>query len=197
VLALILAGGRGSRLSMGEKPLVTICERPMIAYVIDAFASPQYEVVVVASHRTPFTKNWCRANGIALYPASGSGYIEDIAEAVTELSEERPLFTCVSDLPCLKPEIIETVREAYEQSEKTACSTWIPRRLCDRYGCRTQYTETVGGVEACPAGINIIHGKAIGEPQEEHRLLLDDQRLAFNINTREELAAVRKFLCGR
>jgi adenosylcobinamide-phosphate guanylyltransferase len=192
---MIMAGGRGSRLSMGEKPLVTICDRPMIAYVIDAFASSEYEVVVVASNRTPFTKNWCRANGITLYAASGSGYIEDIAEAVTELGEEHPLFTCVSDLPCLRPDTIKTVREAYEQSDKAACSTWIPRQLCDRYGCRTQYTETVDGVEACPAGINIIHGGAIGEPQEEHRILLHDQRLAFNINTREELSAVRKFLC--
>ena len=37
MLALILAGGEGARLGMGEKPLVTICGRPMVGYVIEAF----------------------------------------------------------------------------------------------------------------------------------------------------------------
>ena len=37
--ALIMAGGSGSRLNLGEKPLILIGGRPMISYVIDAFLS--------------------------------------------------------------------------------------------------------------------------------------------------------------
>ena len=87
MLALIMAGGRGTRLRMGEKPLVTICGRPMLSYVTDAFVAAGHEVVVVASYRTPFTKNWCRAQGIALYEAEGLGYIEDINAAAADLEE--------------------------------------------------------------------------------------------------------------
>lgn len=73
MLALIMAGGQGSRLRMGEKPLVTICGRPMLSYVIDAFESAGHEVIVVASHRTPYTRNWCRARGLLFMRRKGSG----------------------------------------------------------------------------------------------------------------------------
>ncbi len=198
MLALIMAGGQGSRLGMGEKPLVTICGKPMLSCVIDAFTSAGHEVVVVASHRTPFTKNWCRAQGVALYEAEGLGYVEDILAAAENLGEEgTPLFTCVSDLPCLAHDIIASVEGAWRRTDMAACSTWVPRDLCEEHGCRTQYTETVDGVPACPAGINILTAGAFDEPEEELRLLLHDRRLAFNINTREELALVQEYLCQR
>jgi adenosylcobinamide-phosphate guanylyltransferase len=47
---------------------------------------------------------------------------------------------------------------------------------------------------ACPAGLNILRGDVIDRPQEEFRLLIRNRRLAFNINTREELAAVKSLL---
>ncbi|CVK34163.1 NTP transferase domain-containing protein [Methanoculleus bourgensis] len=198
MLALIMAGGKGSRLRMGEKPLVTICARPMLSYVIDAFEVAEHEVVVVASHRTPYTKNWCRARGVTLYEAEGLGYVEDIQAAAGDLGEEgTPFFTCVSDLPCLVPDIITGVEDAWRRAGTPACSTWVPRDLCEEHGCRTQYTETVDGTPACPAGINILTAGDLVGPQDELRLLLHDRRLVFNINTREELALVQEYLCRK
>jgi len=198
MLALIMAGGEGSRLGMGEKPLVTICGRPMLSYVIDAFSTAGHEVIVVASHRTPFTKNWCRAQGLTIYDAKGLGYVEDINAAVADLEEEeRPLFTCVSDLPCLAAEIIVDIEAAWRRSGLPACSTWVPRDLCLEHGCRTQYTEIISGVPSCPAGINILTAsREAWTPEEEVQVLMHDRRLAFNINTREELAVVQRYLCG-
>ncbi|MDV2482046.1 NTP transferase domain-containing protein [Methanoculleus sp. Wushi-C6] len=191
-----MAGGQGSRLGMGEKPLVTICGRPMLAYVVDAFRAAGHEVVVVASHRTPFTKNWCRAQGVALYAAEGLGYVEDIRAAATDLAGVgEPFFTCVSDLPCLASDIVAGVEEAWRRAGTAACSTWVPRALCEEHGCRTQYVETVDGVPACPAGINILTAGDLGGPQDELQLLLPDRRLVFNINTREELVLVQDYLC--
>ena len=198
MLVLIMAGGQGSRLRMGEKPLVTICGMPMLSCVIDAFAAAGHEVVVVASHRTPFTKNWCRAQGVALYEAEGLGYVEDIRAAAEDLGEAgTPFFTCVSDLPCLAPDIVAGVEDAWRRAGTPACSTWVPRDLCEEHGCRTQYMETVDGVPACPAGINILTAGGLDGPEEELRLLLHDRRLVFNINTREELALVQECLCQK
>lgn len=198
MLALIMAGGQGTRLRLGEKPLVTICGRPMLSYVIGAFADAGHEVVVVASYRTPFTKNWCRAQGVALYEAEGLGYIEDINAAAADLEEEgTPFFTCVSDLPCLAPEIVAGVEETWRRAGTPACSTWVPRDLCEEHGCRTQYTESVDGIPACPAGINILMAGGSGAAQDELQLLLHDRRLAFNVNTREELALVQEYLCRK
>jgi len=197
MLALILAGGEGTRLGMGEKPLVTICGKPMVAWIIDAFAAAGLEVVVVASHRTPMTLNYLRAQGVEIYQGAGQGYVEDIVEAATELDIQAPFFTSVADLPCLRPEHVTGIRDTYLSQERPALSTWIPQSLCQPADCRTDYRETVDGILAVPIGVNILLGVRISEPQEEYRLLLHDPALARNVNTREELEAVRRVLCGK
>jgi adenosylcobinamide-phosphate guanylyltransferase len=191
--ALIMAGGEGSRLNLGEKPLVTIAGQPMIARVIRAFETFGCDVVVVASRKTPMTQNWCRAAGIDLFCSEGTGYIGDMVEAVLSLDEQSPLFVAVSDLPCLHAEVLGTIHAAYRESGKDACSTWVPLSLV-RDHRDVQYQENIDGIAACPCGINILRGDRISEPQDELRLLLHDQRLAYNVNTRTDLAYADTFL---
>lgn len=195
MLALILAGGIGSRLNMGEKPLVEVCGRPMIDYVIRAFSSVGHRVIVVTSPKTPFTRNWCRAHGIDLYPAAGLGYVEDIVEAVTEIGEDGPVCTSVSDIPCITPASVERIVGAYGGAGTPALSTWVPSSLCRGSALRCSYRESVGGVPACPVGINILMGDGIEEEQAEYRLLLEDAALALNVNTPEDLALAARILC--
>jgi adenosylcobinamide-phosphate guanylyltransferase len=195
LLALIMAGGKGTRLNMGEKPLVTICGKPMIAYVIDSFEQAGCEIIVVASSDTPMTKNWCRTQGIEIFNAMGRGYVEDIIETVCVLEEKKPLFTCVSDLPCLTPDIIRYILTAYCDSAKDACSTWVPYAICQQFKCDPRHIERIDGEEVCPAGINILKGEGITEEQEECRVIIQDPRLVFNINTKEELSLVQSHLC--
>ena len=194
MLALILAGGCGNRLSLGEKPLVTILGKPMIEYVTDAFFSAGCEIVVVLSRKTPYTHNWCRIMGIDHITASGNGYVEDIREAVTMLDEMSPLFTCVSDLPCLHGTIISHIRDLYFQSGKDAESTWVPASMVSEAGCRVHFTQNINGTEACPAGINILNGEKIADVQDEIRILVPSRRLAFNVNTRDELQRVQDYM---
>jgi adenosylcobinamide-phosphate guanylyltransferase len=194
--ALIMAGGTGSRLNRGEKPLISICGQPMIAYVIDAFSAAGIEPVVAASPKTPMTINWCRAHGIAFCMADGEGYIEDMISAVKTLEDPHPLFVCVSDIPCITTEIIRTIADAYYISGKDACSAWVPAGLV--HACRggMPYREQVHGVEACPAGINILRGDLIEQPQEELQVLLNEPGLALNVNTPTDLALAEDFLNG-
>ena len=53
--AIIMAGGLGSRLGMGEKPCVNILHKPLITYVIDALqeASGIDKIYVAVSPATP------------------------------------------------------------------------------------------------------------------------------------------------
>ena len=55
--ALIMAGGAGSRLNLGEKPLILINNRPMLGYVTDAFLLAGCNVVVATLARIPMTRN--------------------------------------------------------------------------------------------------------------------------------------------
>jgi GTP:adenosylcobinamide-phosphate guanylyltransferase len=42
--------------------------------------------------------------------------------------------------------------------------------------------------------VNILRGDGIGAEQDEFALLLDEPRLALNVNTREDLARTEAFL---
>lgn len=192
--ALILAGGSGTRLNLGEKPLVTLNGKPMIEYVIKAFHDAGYEVVVILTGKTPYTLNWCRARAIPYLVASGAGYIEDLAEAAEYLEIRDPFFSCVADLPCLSPATIREIREHYQKSGKEACSVWVPEELIRNTGSHPSYSGCIGPILACPAGINILRGDLMEKPQDELQLLLWEESLAYNINTREDLDRVRQ-LC--
>jgi adenosylcobinamide-phosphate guanylyltransferase len=163
----------------------------MIEYVIDAFRHEGHEIIVVLTKKTPFTRNWCRVRGITHVTSSGSGYIEDVSEAAGFLEESGPFFTCVADLPCLRPVVIREIGEKYRESGKEACSVWVPRDMVLSAGCSPLYTCEVSGVPACPVGINILRGDLMGRQQEECQILLHEKGLAFNINTRDELERLR------
>ncbi len=196
MLALIMAGGQGRRLGLGEKPLVPILDRPMISYIIDAFEKAELDVIVVTAPNTSYTQNWCRAHGISLVRASGKGYVEDLVETVASLDVEGPIFTCGGDLPCITSSIIQKIRDAYERSSFDACSVWIPVSLSHSLGLEPAYVEWVDGRKASPAGINILLGEKIEDEQKELRLLIEDPVLAFNINTSRDLAAASHYLAG-
>lgn len=184
--ALIMAGGSGSRLNSGEKALILICGQPMIAYVIRAFREAGCEPVVAGSVRTPMTANWCRVNGIAYCRTDGRGYVDDMAQAVQSLDEEHPLFISASDIPCITADIVKTISRGYDSAGKDALSTWVPAAMVTACRESMPYRERIDGVDACPAGINIIRGDRAGEEQEEYRLLMNEPGLALNVNTRQD-----------
>jgi adenosylcobinamide-phosphate guanylyltransferase len=194
VRAVIMAGGAGTRLSRGEKPLVSVCGQPMLSRVIDAFLSAGCEPFVAVSPQTPMTLNWCRAHGIPAHRTTGAGYIEDMVETVTALEETRPVIVSVSDIPCIDAGCIRAILEAYHLSGRDACSTWIPASLARSCRESMPYRETIGDTEACPAGVNILRGDLIAVPQDEYRILSRNPRLSLNVNTSADLAAAESFL---
>ena len=194
MLALILAGGEGTRLKLGEKALVPVAGKAMAARVVDAFLDARIDPVLVTSHKTPFTKNWCRANGVDFIDTAGAGYLEDLREAVVMSGEDGPLFTAACDIPCLTGAIIRKVLEAYAASGKEACSTWVPVTLCEHYGTKPRYIETIDSIPAAPCALNIFFGSRVEDEQSELALLLHEPGLAFNVNTREELEKLERLL---
>lgn len=192
--ALIMAGGAGSRLNLGEKPLLLICGQPMLSYVARAFTQAGCEPVVAVSSKTPMTLNWCRAHEIMVVRTPGNGYVEDMVRTVQALEEDGPLVVSVSDIPCITPPTIRNILDTYDTRGKDALSTWIPAVMVKTCRGGMPYREQINGIEACPAGINILRGDRISEIQEEEALLLDDPSLALNVNTRADRARAEEFL---
>ena len=194
MLALIMAGGDGRRLNLGEKPLVLINGRPMIAYVIDAFGEAGCETVVVTSRKTPMTQNWCRAQGITCQSSSGNGYIGDMVESVRAIDEKGPLFVSVSDIPCVPGRIIRDICLSYRKSGMEACSSWVAASRIPDASRVEPCLERIDGIDAVPAGVNILLGKKIEVPQPELKILVRDPGLAINVNTHSDRNAAEDFL---
>ncbi|MDD4126844.1 MAG: NTP transferase domain-containing protein [Methanomicrobium sp.] len=187
MLALIMAGGLGTRMNLGEKPLLTIGKRPMLSYVISAFEDAGFDILVVVTKKVPMTKNWCRANGIEIYQSEGIGYVEDLINCITDIGEEAPFFSCVSDIPGITPQIINKISGIYDNSGMQACSVWVPQALFNENNCKCNYHEKINDIVCCPVGLNILDGADICNEQEELKVLLNEPALTFNVNTQEEL----------
>jgi adenosylcobinamide-phosphate guanylyltransferase len=194
MLALIMAGGVGSRLALGEKPLILIRGRPMLSYVHDACGGAGTDPVIVCSPKTPMTRNWCRANGIDHFPARGAGYVEDMIEACTSLDATGMILVCASDLPCIDNNILLQILEMSASAGTDACSVWVPASLTNPDERSMLYREQVNGVCACPTGVNTLDGEGIAMAQEETRILIEDLRLAINVNTVEDRMRAETFL---
>jgi len=194
VLGLILAGGRGTRFGRGEKPLALCAGRPMIERVADALTGAGLEIVVVTSPSTPFTRNWCSAHGLACLCAGGAGYVEDLAEAAGALGVDGPLLCVSSDLPCLTPSLVERVLFAYAAQPLPALSVWVP--VGTDGGAGAPCIETFDGTRAVPAGINVLYASRMEGQQEEARLLIDEPRLRYNVNTPGVLLEAETFLAA-
>lgn len=189
-----MAGGRGTRLGNGEKPLVQICNTPMLVHVLTAFRDAGHDPVVVVTDAVPVTRNWCRAWGQNYVNTQGNGYVEDLNEAAEILEISGPFFCSVSDIPCILPQTLKAIESAYRNVGVPALSVWVPERLVSRFGGKPTYSMDVDGVTAVPTGVNIFHGAHIGVPCCEVQLLLDASDLALNVNTREEVVAAEDYL---
>jgi len=189
-----MAGGAGSRLDMGEKPLVEISEKPMLQYVVEAFLEAGHDILVITSDLVPMTKNWCRARSYDQYNASGAGYVEDLFECIRETSLDGPVFSCVSDLPGINSGIIEEIVESYIREGKPALSVWVPEKYFIEAGCVPSYIETVENCPACPVGLNIVDASMADAVQDEYRLLLNKPELAYNINCKKDFESFLKFI---
>ncbi|OQB38773.1 MAG: Adenosylcobinamide-phosphate guanylyltransferase [Euryarchaeota archaeon ADurb.Bin165] len=184
MFALIMAGGKASRLGMGEKALARIHDRPMISYVINAVIKAGLTPVVIVTPLTPYTTNYCRIQDILWLCTDGTGYVEDIWQAVEELSINGPFLTICADLPGICAEHITMVLEKFESSGCPACSVWVPHH-------DGAIDDDLPGI---PAGINILDSRLGEEEQEEVKILIKDPILRMNINTREDLEAAEKML---
>jgi adenosylcobinamide-phosphate guanylyltransferase len=193
VLALIMAGGKGTRLQMGEKGLVRLCEKPLIEYVLSALDKAGLEILVVTTPQTPYTSNYCRVRGLDQVCTSGIGYVEDIIEATRLLEEDGPVLIICADIPGITSELLCRIISMYHDGGTESGSVWVPESLFTEYGCTPRYITQVDGIPAVPAGINILLGEKIEHEQSETRILIHDPALIFNINTRSELITAQSF----
>ncbi|WP_048063389.1 NTP transferase domain-containing protein [Methanococcoides burtonii] len=190
--AVIMAGGQGLRLGMGEKPCVELLGKPLISYVIDSLERSSYieRIFVAVSPSTPATEelvNEKYGDHIQAIYTNGDNYVGDMVYAVESSNIQEPVMIIMSDLPMVTPKLIDSIIEAYRDCGSSSMSVFVPISLCKKVGIRPDTVFNWKGNLIVPAGINILDGKFINEEQEYHNYILDDPEVALNINTVDDM----------
>lgn len=187
--ALVMAGGRGSRMKLRvEKPLLNIVGRPMIEHVINVLKASKNvgDIIVAISRYTPRTAERVKMLSVKTVETPGESYVADTQHAIKKLKLGKVLVVA-ADLPLITSRIIEQVAKYCEESSKPAISVMCPIEVFERLGLKPEYEYEVRGRVVAPVGLNVIDGARIDESKmDEEILVLDDQLLAINVNTVED-----------
>ena len=198
VVALVMAGGKGTRMRAAqEKPLVEVCGKPVIQYVLSALqgAKKINRVIVATSHCTPKTTRLMRQLGVEVIETPGKDYVSDMGYVVQTL--KLGVFLAIAaDLPLVRGEMIDAIVDRYECCGKPALTVAVPLETKAKLGMCIEYSFKLDDMDVVPVGINVIDGsKRYGDEWlDQDIFLLNYEELAVNINTVPELELAERLL---
>jgi len=198
--ALVMAGGKGSRLNRGEKPLVRLFGRPLIEFVVscltDSLAVSEGRILVATTNNVPLTSRWARERELEVVETAGKGFVPDMVEAINQAGVKEPILVIMADLPLVTPDLIDQIIEIYDQRPEPALSTHTPLHLHTRMGRRPDTLFNYQGQLIVPSGINILEGANIRDEQEDYHLIMERIELALNVNVTEDLKLCELIMQG-
>ena len=170
-----MCGGQGTRLRpdvTGEKPLVDVGGRPMIAHVLAALDESDVGTIYAAvSPSTPDTTAWLEPTDVRVIETAGEGYVADLSAALDVVG--RPVLTVTADLPLLAAEHVDRAIRAADGDSLTVC---VPLAVAERVVETVETTVDHDGSTVVPTGLNVV-----GTDATRH-VVWDDRRLALNVN---------------
>ena len=200
ITALIMAGGKGSRLKLPEeKPLIKLNGKPIIEYVLNSLKKAKNvdNIIVSVSDNTPQTSQLLSKLKITTIKTPGKDFVYDMAYAIKKLSL-KTVFVIGCDIPLVSSEVIDLIIEKYKASNKSALNVVVPLKTRIRLGLSRAYEFDFNNEKVVPAGINIIDGTKIDNKElDEEVLILDKKEVALNINTSADLDIANDLLSKR
>lgn len=192
VPALIMAGGRGSRMGLPiEKPMLQFLGKPLLDWVAEAIltAKKVSKFYVVTSPNTPQTEQHCLSRGWKVVRTDAKGYHDDLKQAITKLGWMGPVLTMPSDVPAITGSILDKVISEFEACRKEFLAVFVPIKSRQDLGLSISSTDEYKGVWYAVSGINIINGTQIlGEGKiETSAIITHDPEVILNVNTTKDL----------
>ena len=187
MIGLVMAGGTGSRMefSAPEKLLLEY-EKPIIFHVIDSLNDSHCfsKVFAATSLNSPDTKSALEQNGIETLATPGNGYANDLNFLLQKM--DGFVFVVSGDLPLLDREIIQKLVEF--NSGNVWTSFLVSKEFLNSLGLKSNLLVKHDSVECVYTGISIINADKIKDSSlvNENYIVLDDKRIAFNLNTKED-----------
>ena len=187
MIGLVMAGGKGTRMKSNEEKLLLPYKQPLVLHVIDALKNSNcFEKIIAAtSPNSPQTKNILVENNIRIIETSGEGFVTDLNNILKQLDD----FVLVSsgDLPLLDGDIIKQIIDNVNR-DKTWTSIVTTKSFQNSLNLEPECISTLNDEDYAQTGISIVNASKISnlDTIEEDYLIIDDKRVCFNINTKNE-----------
>ena len=187
MIGLVMAGGKGTRMKSNEEKLLLPYKQPLVLHVIDALKNSNcFEKIIAAtSPNSPQTKNILVENNITIIETSGEGFVTDLNNILKQLDDF--VFVTSGDLPLLDGDIVKQIIDNVNH-DKTWTSIVTTKSFQNSLNLEPECISTLNDEDYAHTGISIVNASKISnlDTIEEDYLIIDDKRVCFNINTKNE-----------
>lgn len=208
MLALIMCGGKGERIKdfCSDKSMLNLNNEPLIEHILVSLKdSKKFDRIYAAgSCNSKFTLNFLKNHRYSLsgfleiIETSGIDYSTDLIFVLEKLKPST-VFVLPSDMPLITPELIEKIIATWE-GDKECISIVIDKEFITKLGLDPTISIKLENKEYFYSGITIFDSSKLerGQVIKEQYITLNDERLAFNINTKKDyfLVSSKKFNQG-
>jgi adenosylcobinamide-phosphate guanylyltransferase len=194
MIGLVMAGGKGARMDISEEKLLLEYKKPVIFHVMDVLENSGCfsKIIVATSPNSPKTKQVLEQNGIKTFDTLGKGYTNDLNSILQNIDEFT--FVVSGDLPLLDEKIIRIMIEKFNP-ENVWTSFLVSKKFLNSLGLESKVLVKSGNITYAYTGISIIDAKKIKNlnPIKENYLILNDKRITFNLNTKQDYELLQRF----
>ena len=194
MIALVMAGGKGTRMNSSEEKLLLEYKKPVIFHVLDALKNSHCftKIITATSSNSPKTKEMLEQAKFETIETEGKGYSNDLNSTLQNLNDY--VFVTSGDLPFLDGNIIQSMIEKFD-SKNTWTSFLISTKFLNSLNLQSDLIVKIENSDCVYTGISIINADKITDLNEieQSYIILDDKRIAFNLNTNEDYRLLNSF----
>ena len=187
MIGLVMAGGKGIRMNLDNEKLLLKYKKPVILHVIDSLKNSNCfsKIISITSSNSPKTKKLLEENNIETFDTPGIGYVEDLNLALKTINDV--VLVSSGDLPLLDEAIIQKIVNHYN-SQNIWISILVTNKFLTTLGIESDYSVNFDNQKCHYTGISLINSQKITslETLEENFIIIDDKRIAFNLNTKQD-----------
>ncbi len=187
MIGLVMCGGKGSRMNLPEEKLLLKYKHPIIQHVISALQESGCfsKIFGATSLNAPKTSEFLKNLGISTIQTEGNGYVNDLNQILHDFNE--PVFVISGDLPLLDAKIIRKIVQLVD-TKNTWTTVLLSKNFLDSLQMKTDYLLVYNKKEYSYSGISIVnpfHLSGMNHVEESY-VILDDRRIALNLNTKQD-----------
>ena len=189
MIAIVMAGGKGSRMKSSDEKLLLQYKKPIILHVAEALSNSDCfsEIKFITSPNSPKTKKLLLENNYEIIDSTGQGYVEDLNNILQSIDDS--VFVTSADLPLLDKMIIKKITSFYDENHLWT-SILITKNFLQNLGISSNFEINFENQTCNYSGISVINSKKISDLDniKENFVIIDDKRIGFNVNTKEDYA---------